>query len=135
MVGIISGAACTTTSPEELREVIEIFYLRPGNLRKDFFAAAPLDSVDSKGRPRKGYDIDQGRLIRAVLAKATPQEMQRWDQVQHPITHTVVSNGKALAKPGELLVHDGRKFLIQGVDEPGELGLACIYYVEEREDF
>lgn len=96
--------------------------------------AAPHDETDSKGRPKKNYDIDQGRFIRAVLAKATPQEKQRWEQIQHPISHTVVSNGKALAKAGELLVHDGRKFFIQGVDEPGEYGLACIYYVQERED-
>ena len=101
---------------------------------KDFFATAPVESVDTKGRTTKSYRADEKRLIRAVLAQATPAEKARWEQIQHPITHTLVSNGTALAKQGELLTHNGRKFFIQGVDEPGELGLAAIYYVEERYD-
>ena len=123
-----------TTWPQEVREVIEIYYLRPGNLLKDFFVTAPTETKDSKGRISKGYRIDEKRLIRAVLAQATPAEKARWEQIQHPITHTLVSNGRALAKPKELLTHDGRKFFIQGTDEPGELGMATIYYVEERYD-
>ena len=115
--------------------MIEIYYLRPGNLLKDFFIVPSGAKVDSKGRVSKGYgDAEEKKMIHAVLAQATPQEKARWEQIQHPITHTIVANGKAQAKATELLVHDGRKFFIQGVDEPGELGLAAIYYVEERFD-
>lgn len=118
-----------------MQEVIAIYYLRPGNLLKDFFVTAAGDTIDSKGRTGRQYrSTDERKLIRAVLAQATPQEKARWEQIQHPITHTIVSNGRPQAKPKELLTHNGRRFFIQGVDEPGELGLATIYYVEERSD-
>ena len=114
--------------------MIEIYYLRPGNLLKDFFVTAPVETRDAKGRTKTAYRTDETRPIKAVLALATPAEKARWEQIQHPITHTIVSNGRALAKEGEMLTHNERKFYIQGVDEPGELGLAAIYYVEERYD-
>ena len=124
-----------TMSWPEAREVIEIYYLRPGNLLKDFFITSPVETVNEIGRPVKKYSsVDEKNMIRAVLALATPQEKARWEQIQHPITHTIVANGKLKAKPKDLLTHDGRKFFVQGVDEPGELGLAAIYYVEERFD-
>ena len=41
---------------------------------------------------------------------------------------------KPKAKAEDKLVLENRVFLIQGVDEPGSLGLCTIYYVEERAD-
>lgn len=115
--------------------MIEIFYLRPGNLLKDFFVTEAGGGIDSKGRVTTGYrDSDEKKLIHGILAQATPQEKARWEQIQHPITHTIVQKGEPKAKEKDMLTHDGRKFYIQGVDEPGELGLATIYYAEERYD-
>ena len=107
-----------------------IFYLRPGNLYKDFFVA----KCTRKGRPVKKYDSDHSVVIHAVLAQATPQEKARWEQIQHPITHTIVDRGHPKAVETDQLTCGNRKFYVQGVDEPGQLGLYTIYYVEERAD-
>ena len=56
------------------------------------------------------------------------------EQLQHPITHTIVQTGKPMAKAEDKLVLGNRIFLVQGVDEPGSLGVCTIYYVEERAD-
>ena len=111
-----------------------IFYLRPGNLYKDFFVAEKTTETDGKGRNKVIYKPDTAKLIHAVFAQATPQEKQRWEQIQHPITHTLVDKEKPKASTGQVLTHGKRRFYIQGVDEPGELSLYTIYYVEERVD-
>lgn len=115
-------------------EVSAIYYLRPGNLSKDFFVGIRTGSVDKKGRSGGSYKADEKRPIRAVFAEATPQEKARWEQIQHPITHTLVERGRPKARAGDMLMSDSRRFYIQGVDEPGQLGLYTIYYVEERMD-
>lgn len=116
------------------REVSAIYYLRPGNTFKDFFVGVKTGSVDGKGRTGGSYKADAKRPIQAVFAQATPQEKARWKQIQHPITHTLVDRGKPKAKTGDMLMSGNRRFFIQGVDEPGQLGLYTIYYVEERKD-
>lgn len=70
-----------------------IFYLRPGNLYKDFLVAKCTSGIDGKGRPVKKYESNDSAVIHAVLAQATPQEKARWEQIQHPITHTIVDRG------------------------------------------
>lgn len=111
-----------------------IFYLRPGNLYKDFLVAKCTSGIDGKGRPVKKYESNDSTVIHAVLAQATPQEKARWEQIQHPITHTIVDRGHPKAAETDQLTCGNRKFYVQGVDEPGQLGLYTIYYVEERAD-
>lgn len=90
--------------------------------------------VNNRGRPSKTYDTENAVMIRAILAQATPQEKSRWEQIQHPITHTIVGRGKPKAQENDVMTCGARKFFVQGVDEPGQLGLYSIYYVEERQD-
>ena len=71
-------------------------------------------------------------LVRAI--DATPEEIERWQQRQHPITHTITQRGAPIAKEGDRLVFGSRYFYIQGVHEPGSLGIWTIYYAQERSD-
>lgn len=109
-------------------------YLKPGNLYKDFTIEKKGASVTSRGRAKKEYATDPADQIKAVLAEAKPQEKERWRQLQHPISHTIVQKGKLKATTGDRLIFGERMFFIQGIDEPGALGLWTIYYVEERFD-
>ena len=109
-------------------------YLRPGNLIKDFVVEPNDIHLDSRGRPFREYQIENETHIKAVLAEAKPDERERWQQLGHPISHTLTQRGKAKAKPGNRLIHGSRVFYIQGVDNVGELGIATIYYAEERSD-
>lgn len=109
-------------------------YLRPGNLYKDFIIEKKGADISSRGRATRKYDGEAGEQIRGVLAEAKPEEKERWLQLQHPITHTIVQRGTPRAAAEDRLVFGGRVFFIQGVDEPGALGLWTIYYAEERFD-
>lgn len=108
-------------------------YLRPGNLSKDFLIEHKFQS-NRCGRIRSEYNSEGAEHIKAVLAQATTSEKERWDQMQHPITHTVVQRGRPVARTEDRMIHGGRTFYVQGVDEVGELGIVTIYYVEERVD-
>ena len=90
--------------------------------------------LTTRGRPAGGYDKDRAVHFLAVLAEAKPTEIERFRQLNHPITHTITQQGRPRAKPKDRLIHGGRIFYVQGVDEPGELGLWTIYYAEERID-
>ncbi len=109
-------------------------YLRPGNLYKYFVIEPSTSVVTSNGRPKTTYDQTGNRTLRGALAQATTKQKIEWEQLQHPITHTIVQDGRPRAKAEDKLVLGDRVFLIQGVDEPGSIGICTIYYVEERMD-
>lgn len=111
-----------------------MMYLRPGNLFKDFSIEKKGETLSSRGRARSKYDSQIGEQLKAVLADAKPQEKEQWKQRQHPISHTITQRGKPKAEAEDRLILGDRIFFIQGVDEPGALGLWTIYYVEERFD-
>lgn len=109
-------------------------YLRPGNLFKDFFVEPRTTAIGGRGRQAITYDTAGTTHLLAVLAEAKPDEIERFKQTEHPITHTITQRGRPKAKAGDRLVHGGRLFYVQGIDEPGELGIWTIYYAEERSD-
>ncbi len=109
-------------------------FLRPGNLNKTFILEKKTERIDENKRVKAEYDTLNPVIIRAVLAQAETSEKERWQQLQHPISHTIVQRGRPKAKEGDRLIHDGRIFYIKGFDDPDELGAVTIYYAEERRD-
>lgn len=109
-------------------------YLRPGNLCKDFIVEENVTATNSFGRPTASYEGDGTKMLRGVLAEADYRQKMRWEQLQHPISHTIVQAGKPNAKAEDKLILGERIFLVKGIDEAGSLGICTIYYVEERMD-
>lgn len=110
-----------------------LMYLRLlGNLFKDFTIERKVSSLSPRGRAGSAYN--PGEHLKAAIVDANPVEQERWRQLQHPITHTIIQKGTPKAEPEDRLILGDRIFFIQGVDEPGELDLWTIYYVEERFD-
>lgn len=108
-------------------------YLRTGNLFKSFLIERKKDeSVSSRGRVTSGFE--KVGTISAVLSETKTNEIERFRQLSHPVTHTIVQSGSPKAQVGDRLIFENRIFIIQGVDNPGSLGLWTIYYAEERKD-
>lgn len=109
-------------------------YLRPGSLFRQFLVEEKGTGIRDTGRKETVFR-GTGRILVGVLSDAKTSEIQRWKELQHPITHTIVQQGgPVLAKPGDRLVHGGRYFYVQGVDDPSMLGAFAHYQVEERSD-
>lgn len=110
--------------------------LRPGQGFKSFTVLRRAVGVTPKGRPKTKELEPQGEFF-GIISQASPTEKEQWKQNGHPITHTIVQRGtQDQAKATDILElpGTGRRFLVQSVQDPAELGHFTIYKVEERED-
>lgn len=111
-------------------------YLRPGNLYKDLRIERLEVGVDD-GFSFERY-VDRGEHIHGVIAEAgnnlSDRMKHRWDQDQHSLTHTLVSDSKPDVKKGDHLIYGERGFFVLAADDIGGLGIAGIIYLEERND-
>lgn len=113
--------------------------LRPGQGFKCFRVLKRVSGTTKTGRPRTGYLEEQSEFY-GIISQASPTEKEQWKQSGHPITHTIVQGGaKGNAIETDVLELEEpcgmtRRFLVQSVQDPGELGHFLVYKVEERND-
>lgn len=110
--------------------------LRPGQGFRTFTVLRRKSGTTPKGRAYTGKLMPDGEII-GIISQASQKEIEQWKQSGHPISHTIVQQGtEGQAKPTDVLELDGtdRRFLVQGVTDPGELGHFTVYSVEERLD-
>lgn len=112
------------------------FYLRPGNFWKEF-RVLRMQSDNVSGYLTNSYKPD-GTVITGILAQATAGEKEKtqhlWDQSQHSLTHTMVVSGACSLKKHDVLSHEEKAYLVLAVDNAGDMGVAAIVYLEERND-
>ncbi len=109
-------------------------YLRPGSMFKQFIIERDEETISTFGRPKAAYGEDSRSVLKGCLADASENDRERWKQLQHPITHTIVQRGLPLAKEEDRLILGDRVFIVHAVDDCGSLGITTIYYAEERKD-
>ena len=113
--------------------------LRPGQGFKPFTVLRRECGTTKTGRTTTKELSPQGVFL-GIISQASQKEIEQWKQNGHPITHTIVQRGtQDRAKPTDILElkkpgEPDRRFLVQGVQDPGELGHFLIYHVEERDD-
>ena len=110
--------------------------LRPGQGHKSFRVLRRESGLTEKGRPYTNALKPQGEIF-GIISQAKQSEKEQWKQSGHPITHTIIQRGAHVrAKATDVLELSGtdRRFLVQGVRDPGELGHFTVYHVEERLD-
>ena len=110
--------------------------LRPGQGAKAFRVLRSESGLTEKYRPRTNTLEPQGEIF-GIISQAKQSEKEQGKQSGHPITHTIVQRGtQTRAKPTDVLELTGtdRRFLVQDVRDPGELGHFTVYHVEERLD-
>lgn len=117
-----------------------IMYHRPGNLFQDFVVEEYGQVVTETGRVAQAHKGDGSVLLRGCLSEASNEDRTNHSQKEHVVTHTVVQRGAPVAKRGDKLILTNRRqrasrsFYVVDVDEVGSLGIATIYYAEERLD-
>lgn len=110
--------------------------LVPGQGFQSFTVHRKTDGVTITGRAVPGtYEPTEDSFF-GQLVNASQKEKEQWKQNGHPITHTIIEYGaQQKAKATDLLVlQDGREFYVQGANNPGDLNVLMMYYVEERTD-
>ena len=66
-----------------------MMYLRPGNLYKEFVIEDNKADIGKTGRATASFSGDGSRMLKGALAEATPKQKVEWQQLQHPISHTI----------------------------------------------
>ena len=112
---------------------------RPGQYMHEFTVFRRQNKKTDTGRVAKDYEMKTPFVIPdGILAEASQQEKEAWEQNQHPITHTVVSYQPppGVREKDVLVLMDGRgrRFQVQGIVNPAGNSLYSIYYVLERMD-
>ncbi len=113
--------------------------LRPGQGFRPYTVLRREGGITATGRPVTRELVPKGTFL-GMISRASQAEQEQWKQRGHPISHTVLQRGmenRARAEDVlELKSPDGttvRRFLVQGVHDPAELGHFTSYQVLERE--
>lgn len=110
--------------------------LRPGQGFKTFRVLRRESGLTETGRPYTNALKRKGEIF-GIISQAKQTEKEQGKQSGHPITHTIVQRGtqnRAIATDVLELIGTDRRFLVQDVRDPGELGHFTVYHVEERLD-
>ena len=96
-----------------------------------------MHSGNVDGYMKNSYE-DTGNVVDGILAQATSHEKELtqhlWDQDQHSLTHTLVVSGKCMLNKSDILAYEEKAYLVLAIDNAGDLGVAGIAYLEERND-
>jgi hypothetical protein len=107
--------------------------ITPRTADKPFAHERKTGGVGGRGRATAGYSAVG--TIMGTLADASETTREQYRQLQHPVSHTIVSDGSPAAKEGDRLVLGGnRYFYIQGIENPGGFNIKTLYQCEERQD-
>ena len=85
---------------------------------------------DSKGRVVYDYGEEPIGRIKASISTATQKEVEKYKQMGHPITHTLVQQLRTIVKAEDKLVRDGVNYYVKGVDNPADLNFYAIIHCD-----
>ncbi len=111
-------------------------FLAPGQELKTFTVLRPEVRETDRGRAANNGYAEVGR-IEAVLALARPEEIHRWNQLEHPISHKIIMQNRPAfdITPGDIFEMGGRRFYHRVMPhDPLDIGHLTIFYCDERTD-
>ena len=111
--------------------------MMPGQELREFVVKRPEKRGTENGREGLTNQFVEIGKIHAILAQAKPEEVQRWRQLNHSITHKIIMQYVPPfdIQPGDVFERDGRRFYHQMVPyDVGDLGHWTIFYADERSD-
>ena len=111
--------------------------LLPGQEMREFTVFRPETRGTERGREGLTNRHTEVGTIRAILAQAKPEEVQHWRQLNHPITHKIIMQGKPSfdIRPGDTFEREGKRYYHQASPyNVGDLGHWSIFYCDERSD-
>ena len=76
-------------------------------------------------------------VFKGILAAAKPEEIERWRQLEHPVTHKIIQQGVTPfeVRPGDSIRQGDSRYIVQTAPyNPGGINHWTIYYCDERSD-
>lgn len=104
----------------------------PGQQLKTFNVLRKKAELDGKNRLRYSSEPEPVDSFKGTISQASQREIERFKSIEHPITHTIVVRLRAPVKAEDMLERDGKKYFVQGVDDPLGVGLYTIIYCNQE---
>jgi len=115
--------------------------LMPGQELRDIEVLRPVTRKTENGRAGLINRFENVGCLRGILAAAKPEEIERWRQLNHPISHKVITQGSPdfEIRPGfcfALRQVSGHRYFYNQTQpyNVGDLDHWIIFYCEERFD-
>ena len=89
-------------------------------------------NTDAKGRVSSESEVAK-TPIKGSISAANQREVEKYKQIGYPITHTIVCQLKVDVKANDILVRDGVRYYVKGVDNPAALNFYTIIHCECKE--
>lgn len=84
---------------------------------------------DAKGHVRYNEERCIGK-IKASISTANQREVEKYKQMGHDITHTLVQQLRTIVQAEDVLVMDGNRYYVKGVDNPAGLNFYAIIHCD-----
>lgn len=107
-------------------------FFKPGQQHKLFTVYRKKTEISPTGRVSDTPEPFPVGTLMGSIAQASQKDNEQFGQIAHPITHTLVTRGKVIARTTDILVLGTRRFYVQHTADPGELGIFTILYCEEE---
>lgn len=110
---------------------------RVGQQLKLFSIYRKKPQIDDRGRVTysKNENLEYIGEIKGSLSAISQKEKYKWKQIEHTASHTIVVRGRITVQSEDILVHDGKRYDVESVEEPGEVAIFTIVYCRKREEF
>lgn len=107
---------------------------RPGQQLKRFSIYRKKTEIDTRGKViyNSHENLEYIAEIKGSISAISQKEQYKWKQIEHTASHIIVVRGKVQIQPEDILVHNGQRYDVESVEEPGEVGIFTITYCKKR---
>lgn len=106
---------------------------RPEQQLKRFSVYRKKAQTDERGKViYHNENLEYITEIKGSLSTISQKEKYKWRQIEHTASHIIVVRGKVQIQPEDILVHDGQRYDVESVEEPGEVGIFTIIYCKKK---
>ena len=106
---------------------------RPEQQLKRFSVYRKKAQTDERGKViYNNENLEYITEIKGSLSTISQKEKYKWRQIEHTASHIIVVRGKVQIQPEDILVHNGQRYDVESVEEPGEVGIFTIIYCKKK---
>lgn len=107
-------------------------FFRPGQVWKTFDLYRKVQSKDNKGRVTYSGEPVFVTSFKGALSSINPNEQEKWNQMSHPVTHTILIRGRTDVQAEDIVKLGNRTFYVQKSRGHAEIGIFSVLFCEER---
>lgn len=108
-------------------------FLRPGEEQMEYKIYRRLSTTEPRGRVTYAVDKELVGTLFGSVSAAHQSEVERFKQVGHPVSHTIVVHCPTVAGVGDVLMRGDDVYNVEGKDDLAGLGAFFVLYLNKKE--